>query len=121
MKRNSYQLFLEDILEAMNKIERFIKGLTRDQFEKNEVVIDAVIRNIEIIGEAAKNIPEDIRAKNPAIPWNRMIGLRNIAIHEYFGVDLNIIWEIITKNLPETKPKIEAMLKDLSDSSPRSE
>jgi len=121
MKRNSYQLFLEDILEAINKIERYIKDLTHDQFEGNEVVIDAVIRNLEIIGEAAKNISEDVREKYSEIPWNRMIGLRNVAIHEYFGVDLNIIWEIITKNLPETKPKIEAILEDLSDSSPRSE
>jgi uncharacterized protein with HEPN domain len=115
MKRNSYRLFLEDMLEAINKIERYIQDLTRDQFEGNDLVIDAVIRNLEIIGEAAKNVPEDIKKKYPTIPWNRMIGLRNVTIHEYFGVDLNIIWEIITKNLSETKPKIEAMLKDLSN------
>lgn len=121
MKRNSYKLFVEDMLESINKIERYTRGLTYDKFEKNEVVVDAVIRNLEIIGEAARNIPEEVRAKYPDIPWKRMIGLRNITIHEYFGVDLNIIWEIITKNLPETKPKIEAMLKGFSDSSLRSE
>ena len=84
-------------------------------------MVDAVIRNLEIIGEAAKNIPGEVREKHPEIFWKRMIGLRNITIHEYFGVDLNIIWEIISKNLPETKPKIEAMLKGFSDSSLSSE
>lgn len=121
MKRNSYKLFVEDILESMNKIERYTKGSTYDKFEKNELVVDAVIRNLEIIGEAAKNIPDEVREKHQEISWKRMIGLRNITIHEYFGVDLNIIWQIISKNLPETKPKIEAMLKGLSDSSPSSE
>jgi uncharacterized protein with HEPN domain len=82
MKRNSYRLFVEDMLEAMNKIERYIKGSTYDKFEENEVVIDAVIRNLEIIGEAVKNIPEEVRAKHTDIPWKRIIGLRNITIHE---------------------------------------
>ena len=114
MKRNSCKLFVEDMLEATNKIERYTKGMSYSKFESSEVIVDAVIRNIEIIGEAAKNIPEEIKEKYPDIPWHRIIGLRNIAIHEYFGVDLNIIWEIITKNLPETKPRIETMLKSLA-------
>ena len=115
MKTRSYQLLVEDIIEAMNKIERYIKGLTFEAFETNDIVIDAVIRNLEIIGEASKNIPEDAREKHPYIPWKRMIGLRNIAIHEYFGVDLAIIWEIITRNIVETKPKIAAMLKSFNE------
>lgn len=113
MKTRNCKLFVEDMLESMNKIERYTKGLTYDKFERNEIVVDAVIRNLEIVGEAAKNIPEDVREKYPDVPWTRMIGLRNIAVHEYFGVDLSIIWEIITKNLPETKPKIKEMLKSL--------
>jgi len=115
MKRRSYKLFVEDILNAMNKIERYIKGLTYEMFGKNEMVIDAVIRNLEIIGEASKNIPEIISKKFLDIPWRRMIGLRNITIHEYFGVDLDIIWEIITKNIPETKPKIVDMNRRLKE------
>ena len=111
MKRRTGKLFVEDILEAIDKIKRHIEGLTYETFVKNELVIDAVIRNLEIIGEASRNLSEDVRKKYPEIPWGRMIGLRNIIIHEYFGVDLAIIWEIITKNLPETKPKIVAMLK----------
>jgi len=72
-----------------------------------------LLGNLEVIGEAAKNIPVDIREKYSDIPWRGMIGLRNIAIHGYFGVDLGIIWEIISRNLPETKSKIINLLKDL--------
>ncbi len=82
---------------------------------RSEIVVDAVIRNLEVIGEASRNIPEDIRGEYPDIPWSKMIGLRNIAIHEYFGVDLSIVWEIITRNLPETRPQITAMLKNLCE------
>jgi len=108
MKERSYRMFAEDILEAMDKIERYTRGLTYETFVKNEMVVDAVMRNLEIIGEASRNIPEDIRGKYPDIPWKRMVGLRNIAIHKYFGVDLGIVWEIITRNLPETRPMIAA-------------
>ena len=114
MKR-TYKMYIEDILESMDKIERYINSLTYETFEKNDLVVDAVIRNIEIIGEASKNIPENVRGEYPEIPWKRIVGLRNIAIHEYFGVDLTIIWEIITKNLPETRSKIELMLESLEE------
>jgi uncharacterized protein with HEPN domain len=113
MKRKNHKLYIEDILQAMDKIKRYVEGLTYEAFAKNEMVEDAVIRNLEIIGEASKSVPEDVREKHSEIPWKRMIGLRNIAIHQYFGVDLSIIWEIITKNLPETKPKVAAMLESL--------
>ncbi len=79
------------------------------------MVVDAVVRNLEIIGEAARNIPGDVREQYPVIPWKRMIGLRNIAIHEYFGVDLGIVWEIVVRNLPETRPLIANMLKGLDE------
>ena len=115
MKRKHYGLFIEDILEAIDKIERYIKSLTYETFAKNEMVADAVIRNLEIIGEASRNIPENVRERYADIPWKRMIGLRNITIHEYFGVDLGIIWEIVTRNLPETKPKLAAMPKSFNE------
>ena len=113
MKTKNHRLYLEDILEALEKIQRYVKGLNYDTFAKNDMAVDAVIRNLEIIGEAAKNLPEDIKNKNADIPWKRMIGLRNIAVHEYFGVDLSIIWEVVTKNLPETKAKIAELLQSL--------
>jgi uncharacterized protein with HEPN domain len=110
MNSRECKLFLEDILSSIEKIQRYIKNLNYEDFEDNELVVDAVIRNLEIIGEASKNIPDTIRGKYSDVPWRRMIGLRNITAHEYFGVDLSIIWEIVTKNLPETKPKIKLIL-----------
>jgi uncharacterized protein with HEPN domain len=115
MKKRTHKMFIEDILEAMDKIACYIKGLSYEGFAKNAMAMDAVIRNLEIIGEASGNISQDVREKYPEILWKRMIGLRNIAIHEYFGVDFSIIWEIITKNLPEMKPEIVTMLKDLKE------
>ncbi|MEE8358594.1 MAG: DUF86 domain-containing protein [Candidatus Hydrothermarchaeales archaeon] len=115
MKRRPYRLFVEDIIESMDKLDRYTNGLTHKTFASNELVVDASIRNLEIIGEASKNIPDEVREKYSAIPWKRMTGLRNITIHEYFGIDLDIIWEIITKNLPETKPELETMLKSIKE------
>ncbi len=76
--------------------------------------MDAVLRNLEVIGEAARDIPEDVKARFPDIEWRRMVGLRNIISHEYFGADIRIIWEIVTRNLPETEPLIADMLAKLS-------
>ena len=117
MSERSYRVFAEDILEAMDKIERYIASLTYQVFAQNEMIVDAVIRNLEIIGEASRNIPEDVKGRHPHIPWRRMIGLRNLIIHQYFGVDLDIIWEIISKNLPETKPMIIEMLREFNENS----
>ncbi len=109
MKERNKKMFIEDILEAIKKIKDYTKGLSYKEFIEKGMVVDAVIRNLEIIGEATKNLPESIRKENPEIPWSKMIGLRNIATHAYFGIDLEIIWEIITKNLPETEGQIEKL------------
>jgi uncharacterized protein with HEPN domain len=109
LKDRPYDLYVEDILESIEKIENYIGGLEYEEFSKNTMVIDAVIRNLEIIGEASKYVPDDVRDNYPEIPWKRMIGLRNIVIHEYFGVDIEIVWRIITINLQEVKPFIEKM------------
>ena len=111
MIRREYKLYIEDILLAMDKIERYTKGFSYVSFMKDEMVVDAVVRNLQIIGEATRNIPEDVKGRSSHIPWQRMTGLRNIIVHEYFGVDLTMIWEIITENLPDTKPAIQEMLK----------
>lgn len=119
MKRRDHKLYVEDVLQSMDRIERYTRGQTFERFRRSEMVADAVIRNLEIIGEAARSIPQEVRQRHPDIPWTRMIGLRNIAIHEYFGVDLGIIWEIVRRNLPETRSKIVALLeKPEKDSSP---
>jgi uncharacterized protein with HEPN domain len=112
MKDRPYKLFLEDIVGSIQKIHKYIQEVSFEDFQDDSLTVDAVLRNLEIIGEASRNIPPEIRSGYPNIPWGRMMGLRNIVSHEYFGIDLSIIWQIITVNLPETKPLIEEMIQD---------
>ncbi len=113
MSKRDVKLFLHDILESIEKIERYTKNLSFDEFVKNNLVVDAVIRNLEIIGETVKNIPEDIRSKYPEIPWRQIAGFRDVVIHHYFGVDLNIVWTVVRKHLKELT-KIKIILEELS-------
>lgn len=103
MKKRDWKLFLEDIIDSLSKIERYIEGMDFITFMKNQMVIDAVMRNLEIIGEACKHIPMRIRKKYTEVPWKAIIGLRNIAVHEYFGLDLENIWKIVKEDLPRNK------------------
>lgn len=95
----NYQLYIQDIIDASEKIIEYTNGLTIEKFKKDDKTSSAVIRKFEIIGEAAKNISEKIKQEYPEIPWNDMVGMRNILIHGYFGVDYKIIWDTI-KILP---------------------
>ncbi|WP_241423291.1 HepT-like ribonuclease domain-containing protein [Candidatus Contubernalis alkaliaceticus] len=95
----------------MNKIQEYIGDLSYEEFSTKNIVIDAVVRNLEVIGEAAKNVPVDVREKHAQIPWRQMAGLRNILIHEYFGIDLNIVWTIATKDIPKAKKQIKELIK----------
>jgi len=112
MKKRNYRLLIDDMVESMDRIEHYLSGLSYYDFLSNQMVIDAVLRNIEIIGEAARNIPENIRNDYQIIPWKRMIGLRNIATHVYFGIDYDILWKILTEGIPEAK-KYVLQLRDL--------
>jgi len=105
--------FCTIFLNVLRMIERYTKDISFNEFARNDLVVDAVIRNLEIIGEAVKNIPEDIRSKYPDIPWKQIVGFRNIVIHHYFGVDLSIVWTVIKRHLKELKPKIETILREL--------
>jgi len=105
-----YGLFLEDILQAINKIESYTLHLTFQDFRNNDLVIDAVIRNFEVIGEAANNIPARMRTKHPSVEWSEAIGFRNVLIHNYFGIDVESVWETIHKNLPLLKRHIQEMI-----------
>jgi uncharacterized protein with HEPN domain len=109
-QKRTYRFFLEDIVESIGKIEAYTKNMSYGRFTKNPQTIDAVVRNLEIIGEAAKHIPTSIRAKHTEIPWKKMIGLRNIITHEYFGIDEKIIWEIVKHNLSNVKHSIIELL-----------
>lgn len=109
MSKWDWKLFLEDILESIELIESYVANMNFEEFKKDRKTIDAVIRNFEIIGEAARNIPEEIRNKFTDIDWKGIIGLRNRVVHEYFGVSLTIVWEIIKSDLPVLKDKIKQL------------
>ncbi len=108
-----YKVHLEDILGAIDKILRYTDGISFGEFSKDSKTIDAVIRNLEIIGEAIKKIPEDIRRLNPNIDWKKIAALRDILIHEYFGIDNEIVWDILRNKLPALKEQISVLLKNL--------
>ena len=106
-----YKLYLDDIVEAAKRIEKYTKGLTLEKLKRNELIIDGVVRNLEIIGEAVKNIPANVKDKYPDIEWKKIAGLRDILAHEYFGIDLEILWDITENKLPELKKEISRLLK----------
>jgi len=110
MKRNC-EIYLKDILTAMENIEEFVKGINYDGFIRDDKTMSAVIRKFEIIGEATKQISDDIRQKHPEIPWKEMAGMRDRLIHFYSGVDYNLVWETINKRIPDVKPLIRKILK----------
>ncbi|NVO11989.1 MAG: DUF86 domain-containing protein [Bacteroidales bacterium] len=103
----TYIMFLEDILTSMNRIAEYIDGYDFETFRRDYKTVDAVIRNFEVLGEASKNIPLEIKQKYPHIPWNEMYLLRNKVSHEYFGVDYEIIWDVASNYLPENRTQIE--------------
>ncbi len=110
MSKRSALLLLGDIHDACLKILNYITDFTFEEFSKHEMVIDAVIRNFEIIGEAAIRLPEDFKDNHPEIDWHRIRGFRNRIVHDYFGVDLSILWKIKNENLPAIIEKIEILL-----------
>lgn len=107
-----YLDYLQDVLAMMEKIEDFTAGMTQEDFVEDEMAHFAVIRAMEVIGEATKNIPPEVKQRHPDIPWKKMAGLRDKVIHGYFGVDLFIIWKSATKLFPGYKPILLKILKE---------
>jgi len=110
------ELYIRDILQQMEDALEFVQGMTYEQFVRDKKTINAVLRSIEVIGEAAKNVPESIRAQYPDIPWKEMAGMRDKVIHLY-GVDPEIVWLVVSERIPELKPKLEQVLHDLKGGS----
>jgi uncharacterized protein with HEPN domain len=107
MSKREPILLLDDIIESIQKIKIYTSGLLLDDFLKDDKTIDAVIRNFEIIGEASNRIPDEIRNKFQLVNWHRIRGFRNRIVHDYMGIDYEIVWEIIEKDLEELKNKIQ--------------
>ena len=107
MKQDS--VYFRHILDAINKIESYI-SVGREVFFSDSHWQDAVIRQLEIIGEATKRLSQEVRSRYPDIPWKRMAGLRDVLVHDYFGVDLDMVWQIAQNYLPKLKPEVEDIL-----------
>ncbi len=105
-----YKVFLEDILESAEKIRKYLGGMDQAQMSADSKTLDAVVRNLEIIGEATKKLPEEVRSGHPDIDWRKIAGLRDILIHEYFGIDNEIIWDIVTNKLPGLEERVGKIL-----------
>ena len=104
------KLFIEDILKSIKNIEEFTEGLNKEKFFRDDLRQSAVIRQLEIIGEAVKNIPDSFRKKYPKIPWKQIAGFRDILSHAYFGVSIDRVWNIIEKDLPDLKKEMEKII-----------
>jgi len=107
---------LRDILDAIAAIERH-RGRDKAAFERDELLQVWFLRHLQIIGEAARALPEDVRALAPEVPWSKIVGMRNILVHGYFDIDTDIVWDAATRDVPDIKPGVERLLKTLEEQS----
>jgi uncharacterized protein with HEPN domain len=109
---NEFLDYVEDMLDAMDKAELLLESVTYEQFEADFRINFAVVRALEIVGEAAKRLPADLRRQYPAVPWKVMAGMRDRIIHGYDVVDLQIVWDVVKRDIPQVKPRIRKILAD---------
>ncbi len=108
------KVYIRDILHAIEKIETYTSNFKKESLYQDEKTLDAVVRNLEIIGEASKKIPDVMKSRYTEIEWKKIMGLRDILIHEYFGIDYEIIWDIVKHKLPEFKSQIQQILTSIN-------
>jgi len=106
MSKRPVDLLLDDICQAIDRIKEYTQGLSSEAFSKDQKTIDAVVRNFEIIGEAANRLPDDFKESHSDIEWHKVVGLRHRIVHEYFSVDVQIIWQILRRDLPSLRQKL---------------
>ncbi len=110
MPRDS-DVYLEDILTSISRIRAYSSGLDRKGFGEDQKTVDAVVRNLEIIGEAVKGLPESVRSQDPEVEWPKIAGLRDVLIHTYASVDLDIVWDVVTTKLGDLERSVRNLLK----------
>lgn len=110
-------VFIGHILESIELIEKYSRGMTLEKLRRSQGKQDSIIRRLEIIGEAVKNLSTSFRTKHPEVPWKKMAGMRDMLIHEYFDVDLSLTWSVVKNELPRIKKQLEAIFPDLPKNS----
>jgi uncharacterized protein with HEPN domain len=104
-----WSLFLQDMRQFCRKVTRYTAGLSAEEFASNEIVYDAVLRNLELLGEATKQIPDEVRNRHPQLPWRRIAGLRDVLAHAYFGLEHETIWQVVITSIPALSLQLEAV------------
>ncbi len=112
MPARGWRLRIQDILESIEKIQRYVSDMTLEEFLEAEMVVDAVVRNFTIIGEASRHVPEELEERWPDVPWYEMRGMRNVVVHEYFGVSREILWGTVRNDLPPLVPMLHKILEN---------
>ena len=106
-----WRLYVADMQACCGRVTEYTRGLSREQFEARRIVYDATLRNLELLGEAARHVPEEVRAQSPAIPWRRIVAVRNVLIHGYLGIDNDIIWDIVRNEVGKLHLALERLTK----------
>ncbi len=115
MRIRTDRMYLQHILDAIGRIEQYVTGLNEEAFEREELIQDAVIRQLEVIGEAARHLSSEVRGSYPEIPWRDIVGMRNKLIHDYLGVDIGLVWVTVQEDLPMLREQVQRVLQDLGE------